>query len=81
MHDVQEGLEEAFDRPSSWVDAHGYAAEYARDDETVTRLAHVYELVVRAQGDRVRGLPVWNRIGRLLQPDDLTVCKLAAVVD
>src|SRR6267142_5949744 len=81
MHDIEECLEEALDRPAPRVHAHGHAAEYPGDDQAVARLAYVHELIVRAQGDRVRRLSVRDRVRRLLQPDDLAVCELATVVD
>ena len=80
VDDVEERLEEALDRPTPRVHAHRHAAEDPRHDEPVARLAHVHQLVVRAQRDRVRRLPVRDRVRRLLQPDHLAVRELAAVV-
>ncbi|KAH9969328.1 hypothetical protein BGW80DRAFT_1335609 [Lactifluus volemus] len=80
MHHVEKSLEQALDRPTTWIHAHQHTAEYTRDNETVARLAHVHQFIVRAERDRVWRLTIRHRVGRLLQSDHLSVRKLAAVV-
>ena len=51
---------------------------------TVTRspgFREVHKLVVAAQDDGMRGLPVGYSVGGLLQPDDLSIGELAAIVN
>ena len=81
MDDVEEGAEEALQRPLSWVHAHGHRAEDTSDDKAVSRLRDVNELIIYTQRDGVWRLAVGYCIGRFLQANDLSVCELAAVVD
>jgi hypothetical protein len=80
-HRVQKCLEEALDHLALRIHPHGHAAEHPHDEEAVAWLAHIHQLVIRAQGDCERCLPIWDHVGRLLQLDNLAVCNLAAVVD
>jgi hypothetical protein len=74
-------LEEGLDSAHLWIDTDRYRAEDTGHDYPVTWLGQVYELVVYAERDGMRRLTIWDNIRRLLQPNDLTIAELAAIVD
>ncbi len=80
MYDIEVRLEQTLEGALARVRAHGHAAVDACYDDAVSRLRDVDELVVHAERHGVRCLPVGDRVGRLLQPDDLSVRELAPVV-
>jgi hypothetical protein len=80
MDHINVGPEERLEAPLILIGSNRSRAKDPGDLHPISRPGDIDEGVVDTQGHRVRGLSVWNRIGGLLDLDDLLVTEKAAIV-